>query len=129
MHEFHDALGRELFPPDPAFGAMLFQRFSTQPDHLAIVYEDAGQPQGLLFAQAGWHDMSPLRVAAEKLWYVREPYRAAAWKPMLRAFEEWGREQGCTALAMVALSDNAAVGRIYERAGYRPVETHYLKKV
>lgn len=129
MRAFHDELGQSLFPADAAYGAAIFERFATRPEHVAFVYEDAGAVVGMLFAQAGWHDLGPMRVATERLWYVEKPHRAKAWRPMLRAFEAWAREQGCGSVSMVALEGNAAVGHIYKRSGYTPVETHYMKRV
>lgn len=128
MQEFHEELGRGLFPPELSYGYTLFDRFLTQPNHAAFVYEADGKAQGLLFAQWGWHDLGPLKVATERLWFVTKPYRGRAWRPMLSAFEAWARAQGCEAVAMVALSGNDA-GKLYARQGYSPVETHFLKRL
>lgn len=128
MRAFHDELGQGLFPAEVAYGVALFDRFTTAADHAAFVWESEGV-RGLLFAQAGWHDLSPIRVASERLWYVEPSCRARAWRPMLSAFEAWAVDRGCDRLAMVALDGNAAVGRLYQRSGYVAVETHYMKKV
>jgi GNAT superfamily N-acetyltransferase len=72
--------------------------------------------------------MSPMwmrpqtRVATELFWWAERDGLA-----LMRAFEDWAREQGAAAVNMVSLAGHERAGRLYERRGYAPVEQVYRR--
>lgn len=70
--------------------------------------------------------------ATELAWWVDEAYRGstAAFK-LHRAFEEWAKEQGATAIVMSDLIVNgvAHTEKLFEKMGFTPVERSHVKGV
>lgn len=64
-------------------------------------------------------------VAVELFWWAPTEGRA-----LRLAFEEWAQEMGAYAVQFSALGDHKSetVGALFKRAGYRKVETGYLKE-
>lgn len=86
-----------------------------------------GQPaQGVLMAMTFDHPFGAGRWAKETAWYIAPGARGRAAIRMLDAYEAWAREQGCTTIGMASLASND-VSKIYERRGYAPAETHFVK--
>lgn len=61
------------------------------------------------------------QVAVELFWWGDGALR--------EAFEVWAKAQGATAVQFSALADDRSpiMARLFGRAGYRPIETGYLK--
>lgn len=71
-------------------------------------------------------------VATEFFWFVMPDRRGGpAALRLLRAYETWAQSVGARRLIMVHLAALRAddLKRVYERMGYREVETHYIKEV
>lgn len=84
---------------------------------------------GFLALAALPHMLSGDRYAEEMGWFVLPRYRLGTIGPrLLRRAEEWARTNGC-AFLKVAAPEGTDVGYYYERAGYQPIETAYLKRV
>lgn len=84
---------------------------------------------GFLALAALTHMLSGDRYAEEMGWFVLPPYRTGTVGPrLLRRAEEWAKTNGCVFLK-VAAPEGTDVGYYYERAGYLPIETAYLKRV
>lgn len=65
-------------------------------------------------------------LAAELFWFARQE------GPELRqAFEAWARENGASAVTCTGLVDHheAAIRRVYARAGYEPSEIAFMKRI
>ena len=64
-------------------------------------------------------------VAAELFWWAPKEGRE-----LRLAFEEWAKEMGAYAVQFSALGNEKSetVGKLFQRAGYRKVETGYLKE-
>lgn len=64
-------------------------------------------------------------MAAELFWFARKEGRQ-----LREAFEGWARERGAVGVQASSLCDGQAdkIRRNYERAGYAPMETAYLKR-
>lgn len=87
----------------------------------------AGQPaQGVLMAMPFDHPFGAGKWAKETVWYIAPEARGRAALRMLEAYEAWAREHGCAAIGMASLATND-VSKIYERRGYAPAETHFVK--
>lgn len=65
----------------------------------------------------------------ELFWWVEPRYRGGAGSALLNSLEASARERGAQSWAMIALAKVRpdAVGKIYERRGYRPSERTYIK--
>lgn len=70
--------------------------------------------------------------ATEFAWWVKEEHRGGtAGVKLLRAFEQWAKDNGA---AMVSMSDlviegATPAGRLFEKLGYTVVERSHVKKV
>lgn len=121
MKDAHSAAGF-AFPFSAPHADMLFRQHLA--GGLVLV---CGEPvQGALMAVTFEHPFGAGRWAKETVWYIEPDARGRAAIQMLDAYEAWAREQGCTTIGMASLASND-VSRIYERRGYAPAETHFVK--
>lgn len=69
-------------------------------------------------------------IAMELFWYMDSEKRGEGMT-LLSAFERWAKGQGCTKIRMVHLSDLMpdTLRIVYERRGYREVETTYERAI
>lgn len=110
------------FPFQAAYAERLFKQHMA--DGLVLVL---GEPaQGVLMARAFEHPFGAGLWAKETVWYIAPTARGRSALRMLDAYEAWAREQGCVTIGMASLATNDVSG-LYERRGYAPVETHFLK--
>jgi GNAT superfamily N-acetyltransferase len=67
--------------------------------------------------------------ATELFWYVWPGAERGAGTALLEAFEGWARSRGATRVTMAYMVHNMpeGLGRFYEKRGYEPFETHYVK--
>lgn len=123
LNESHAAAGF-TFPFSAPHADMLFRQHMAA--GLVLV---AGNPaRGVLMAVAFDHPFGAGKWAKESCWYIAPDARGRCALQMLDAYEAWAREQGCTTIGMASLATND-VSRIYERRGYAPAETHFLKSL
>jgi GNAT superfamily N-acetyltransferase len=69
-------------------------------------------------------------VGSELWWFVKPEYRGSlAGKMMRETIENWAKSKDAQAMLMVALENEKidAVGRLYKRHGYTPMEHTYMK--
>ena len=66
-------------------------------------------------------------VAVESFWYVLKKYRGNGMR-LLFKFEDWAKERAAR-IAMIHLEHlhPTELRKLYERLGYRHVESHYVK--
>jgi GNAT superfamily N-acetyltransferase len=69
--------------------------------------------------------------ASELFWYVWPGAPKGTGHALLEAFEEWAKRRGCTRVTMAYMLHNMPerLASYYERHGYRPFETHYVKLI
>lgn len=128
MREAHEAAGIFPFPFSAPHAYELASRHIAERDCLALVDKVGDQVQGILLASAQEHPFARVRYAAETLWYIQPEARGGvAAARMLQGYEAWAKLAGCAFAGMAALATFPGAGRIYERKGYTPTETHYLK--
>lgn len=127
LRESHEAAGF-TFPFQAAYAAALFDGHMNHAHACALVLEHEGHVQGLLMASWFEHPFGAGRYAKETVWYVAPIARGRGAIKMLDAYEAWAREQGCAAVGMASLATND-VSRLYERRGFMPAETHFLKSL
>lgn len=116
--------------PTPEHCAFLFDQHLVHPDACVVVYAPEDKPEGFLMGALFAHPFDTrLRIAKETAWWVEEGCRGrlAVVNAMLDQYEAWAKGRGCRFAGMAELVGKARVGKIYERRGYAPIETHYLK--
>jgi GNAT superfamily N-acetyltransferase len=124
LRDAHKAGGLP-FKFSAAHAVALFDAQQAQ-DRLCLIF-DSGTQHGVLMASAQQHPFAPVLYAAEVVWWIDPEHRGKSASEMLAAYEAWAAERGCAFVAMAALSAAPRAGVIYERRGYRPAETHYIK--
>jgi len=69
--------------------------------------------------------------ATELFWYVWPGAERGAGTALLAAFEEWAIRRKATRVTMAYMLHNMPerLAHFYERNGYTPFETHYVKRV
>ena len=98
----------------------------ANPDGVVLLSGSALKTTGMIAMLAYDHPFSGERTAFEIIWWV-EPEARGDGVRLLRAAENWAREQGASAMQMVAPNDR--VGLLYRRLGYLPVETSYQRNL
>ena len=112
--------------------ALLFDQHLACRDACLIVYAPNEKPEGFLMAALFAHPFDPVhRIAKDTAWWIEDGCRGrlSIVNAMLDAYEDWARARGCTYAGMAVMTANLRVGKIYDRRGYVPAETHYLKKL
>jgi GNAT superfamily N-acetyltransferase len=96
------------------------------PNGVVLVSGSDASVTGMIAMLAYNHPFSGERTAFEVVWWV-EPEARGDGVRLLRAAEDWAKEQGATAVQMVAPNDR--VGALYQRLGYAPVETSFQRSL
>lgn len=121
LQESHRA-ARFDFPFSAPHAAALFDTHISKGLILLL-----GKPaQGLLMAMTFDHPFGAGLWAKETVWYIRPGARGRSALEMLSKYEAWAVERGCVKIGMASLSSND-VSKIYNRKGYTPAETHFIK--
>ena len=97
----------------------------SNPDGVVLLSGN-GKATGMIAMLAYDHPFSGERTAFEIVWWV-EPEARGDGVRLLRAAEDWAREQGAKHMQMVAPNDR--VGMLYQRLGYAPVETSFQRSL
>lgn len=122
-----------IAPPDAAGFAEFMLRNMGQPSIAMWLAEGedgiAGISAGLIYPVY----FSPQTLVAQELWWWVDPMaRGSAAGRMLRErIEQWGAENGAKAVIMLALENEqtSTLGRLYRRAGFRPLERSFIKEL
>jgi GNAT superfamily N-acetyltransferase len=99
---------------------------AANPDGAIFVSEAEEHITGMIALLVFDHPYSGVRTASEMVWWV-EPESRGVGLRLLDAAEEWARGGGAEIMQMVAPTE--AIGRLYERLGYKPVETSYQRRL
>lgn len=121
MRDAHSAAGL-TFPFSAPHADLLFRQHMA--DGLVLVLGDPAR--GVLMARTFEHPFGAGRWAKETLFFISPAARGRSALRMLDAYETWARRQGCNTIGMASLASNDVSG-LYERRGYAPAETHFLK--
>lgn len=106
------------------FGAILVAEVP-----LTHTEEDRVELVGMLALIALPHPLTGQIYADEIAWWVDPEHRGGTLGPkMLRAAEDWATTNGANMVKMVAPA-GSTVGSFYERIGYRPVESAFIKRI
>lgn len=99
-------------------------------DAILIVVDDGGCVVGMaggVVSPAYFNEH--LRIGQELFWWVMPEYRTGVGSRLLSTLEDAARERGASAWTMITLARvrPEAVGRLYERRGYRAAEHSYVR--
>lgn len=95
-----------------------------------FVADDGTKLRGAIGGVAYPDPYSGRSAATEFFWFVSPESRGCGLK-LYREFECWAREQACSEIQMVYLSDSMPerLRATYERLGFHEVETRYAKEL
>lgn len=128
LRNFH-AAGDFDFPFQAARMDAFVRGAIASPDGAVFLTGDPAA--GVLVATRVESPMTPHACAMERLIWVEPSARGCAWSALIDAFEEWGRSTRCQRAMLFSqeLLRGAAVGRLFRRRGYQPLETAYSKSL
>ncbi len=115
---------RDVLRENPAQMAAFAEVLIGREDgYLAVMDEDT-KAVGMIGFLAVPHFFSGDVIATEVIWWL-DPDARGAGRLLLDAAEGWAHEIGAVAIQMIA--PDPRVGRLYERRGYRFVESAWQK--
>lgn len=126
LRNFHDAANYQHNFDAPRTSIFLHGVIASGNDAVFV----AGQPiNGFLIASRIESPFAPLTSAVERVIWVEPTARGRVWSNLIDAFEAWAHQHGCdnTMLYSQAAMRGSAVGRLFRRRGYQPLETAYSK--
>lgn len=119
---------REIVAAKPERLADTILNIVNNPDGVILVADDDGRAVGMIAMLAYDHPFSGQRTAFEVAWWIEPEVRGnGAGIALLRAAEDWARARDVKAMQMVAPTPE--VGALYERLGYRAVETSFQRSL
>lgn len=96
-----------------------------------FLVERKEKPVGFLAAVvAEAHPFFNKKISTEVAWWIETDYRkSGAGQELLKAYEEWAKENGCNLIGMTYLTNHLNLSEFYEKNGYEKYEVSYLKRV
>ncbi|MCA6098872.1 hypothetical protein [Bradyrhizobium australafricanum] len=91
---------------------------------LCLVYEVAGEAQGIFVGAAVDYPNAPLRIGIEIVKWISPAHRGPAWPKMVNWFEAWAIGNGCT---LTNISDDGSLTKWCDRNGYQFAESNRVK--
>ena len=126
---FHDTLPVEK---SEAVATAALQGLMFSGGYIGVVEKDGAIIGFLVGAEAVARPWSTDPCAVELLLVVAPEHRKGrAALLLMDDFEAWAKGRGVTAITFTAHHglEGERVGRLYERRGYKPVETIYIKRL
>jgi len=108
----------------------LWTALLTNGNGVVFVLESDGEVTGTLGAVCHPETYSAALIAQEFHLYISKESRGGfGLMKLLRAFEKWSRERGCSEMRIAHLQDLQPVelARLYTRLGFHQIETSYGK--
>lgn len=100
---------------------------------LLLVAEDDGEIVGMAGAIAYPLYFNREHLTGQELfWWVDPEHRTdGAGQALMEGIEQWARDLRMNSLMMVSLPslDGERVGKLYQRAGFRPAESNYIRRL
>lgn len=98
-------------------------------DSTFIMLED-GEVIGVIGGQVSSQVMSEERFYQEMIWYMDKKHRTKGIR-LLRYLENWCSENGICQIVMARMHNSMPdqLDHFYQRCGYKPMETHYVKQI
>lgn len=99
------------------------------PSSVIVMLDDVG----MIIGKASYLPFSKDKISTELAWYLHPFYRQGKDSlKLIKAYEYWAKNiQGCKYTQMACIKDlkGDTVGKLYERLGYKPVESAYIKEL
>lgn len=114
---------RDLLQPDEDAVALTMRRLIE--GGVVFVAEEGEAIVGMLGMGLFAHPFTGRVTAGEMFWFVKPDARGSIGIRLLRRATQWAEDHGAVSIQMVA--PNEDVARIYDRLGYRKVETSYQR--
>lgn len=111
------------FPTSAAWALDLFKTCVSDPDRIAI-----SKTGGILLGAISRSLLGPILQAHEIAWWVDPDYRGGS-VAMLEMYENWALEKGAKLIEVKSLNIFKEVETLYERMGYSPIETSWVKVI
>lgn len=128
-------LDNGYIPCELPFAYRTYYMHVNHPNMAAILYYPTDEhtkerlPAGLMMVYATQHIFSKAKIAKDTIWWISPEVRSyKGMKEMIQYYESWAKEQNCDYIGLAHMQD-VRVGKLYERFGYKPVETTYMKPV
>lgn len=125
---YYEVLERDA--NEESLGGLIMTLFGEGERACMLVAQDRdGAIVGGIGLLASSHPCTGQLYADELVWWVEPAHRGTSIGPhLLKAGEDWARQQGATLIKMIApiASD---IGRYYERQGYHAIETAFYKEL
>lgn len=125
---FHEASGFIEMPFDAASLEGTLRSLIESEDGVVLI-GDGGMAGVLVYPCYFNHTQ---RQAQELFWWVDQDKRSTGLgRALLEGVEAWAKERGASTLTMICLDalDGERVSSLYRRAGYRPSERNFLKRL
>lgn len=125
---FHKASGFTEIPFDADSVAATMAHLIGSEDAVLVI-GDGGMAAAIAYPAYFNHAH---RQAQEMFWWVDEDKRSTGLgKALLGGIEAWARSRGAESMTMISLDalEPERVDLLYRRAGYRPSERNYLKRL
>lgn len=109
------------FKTTAAWALSLFQMFVNDEDKIAIIKEG-----GIFLGGVSQSLLGPFKQAYELVWWV-DPINRGNSLEMIKIYENWALEKGAKLIELKSLSKYKNTEKIYEKIGYVPIETSWIK--
>lgn len=109
--------------------ATLLNNFAKyQKDSFLLIID--GKCEGLIAGVEVRDPLNNAKVYQEIIWYVNEPHRKYGVFLLNKTLEIL-KTEGYTSMVMALMhnSKTEKIGKLYERMGFKPFETHYLRNL
>lgn len=126
--QYADFAKYNLVLDEPSFEATV-QKHMERGVVLLLVDDDNTVRGGIAGAPSPWGFNSAVTIMLELFFWVDPEYRGLSAFRMLKEFEKASRSLGVDKIGMIAVNTYLAdaVGKMYERTGYKLLESFYIK--
>ena len=89
-----------------------------------------GEVQGIIAGTFIVPHLSVTKIFQEMVWFVSKQYRKYGVY-LLNETEKWAKQQGCKHMVMISMYNSGyeKICRFYNRTGYKPMESHFIKEL
>lgn len=132
--EFFEQSGNGRFTTfeDASFATTVTSFLSSSATTSLLVAESAYQLVGMAACVVfPFYFNLQTRVGQEIFWFVKPDFRTGVGFALLGELEADARRKGADVFMSAAIAGlrDGAIGRVYERRGYRPAENTYIRKL